>query len=136
MEYSNEGSEVDGANSSEDVLRIWVCNVPAWAHQSSVLWAFSVFFWERPTSGAQRESETTVVRVAAVSLFGVKSQETALTAPEGAGGSELSCFFLARGAILPFFHGNSVQLIGLEAVASPLARCAVSDFLPVPLGQM
>ena len=46
-----------------------------------------------------------------------------------------SCYCLTIGAILPYLHGNSVQLIGLEVVASPLARCAVSDLDPVPLGQ-
>ena len=46
-----------------------------------------------------------------------------------------SCYCLTRGAITPYLHGNSVQLIGLEGVTSPLARCAVSDLDLVPLGQ-
>ena len=46
-----------------------------------------------------------------------------------------SCYCLMRGAIIPYLHRNSVQLIGLEAVASPLARGAVSVLDPVPLGQ-
>ena len=45
----------------------------------------------------------------------------------------LSCSRLTRGAILPLTYGNGVQLIGLEAVASPLARRAVSVLLPAPL---
>ena len=60
-------------------------------------------------------------------------KKTALTAPEGAG--VLSCFCLTRGAIIPYLQGNGVQLIGLVAVASLLARCAVSDLDPVTLGQ-
>ena len=36
---------------------------------------------------------------------------------------------------MSYLHGNSVQLIGLEAVASPMAPGAVSDLDPVPLGQ-
>ena len=89
VEYSREGSKVDGINPLEALLGIWACNVPVWKHQSSALWACSVPVWERPASGARRESEPTGGRVVALSLFGVKSQETALTAPEGAGGSEL-----------------------------------------------
>ena len=42
VEYSREGSKVDGANPSEAVLGIWVCNVPLWEHQSSALLACSV----------------------------------------------------------------------------------------------
>ena len=53
--------------------------------------------------------------------------------PKGQGAR--SCYCLTRGAILPYLHGNSVQLIRLEAVASPLALRAVSDLDPVPLGQ-
>ena len=53
--------------------------------------------------------------------------------PKGQGAR--SCYCLTRGTILPYLHGNSVQLIGLEAVASPLARCPESDLDPVPLGQ-
>ena len=39
VEYSREGSKVDVDNPSEAVLGIWVCNVPAWEHKSSALWA-------------------------------------------------------------------------------------------------
>ena len=73
-----------------------------------------------------------VSRVVASSLFGVKTQETTLTAPEGAGA--LSCFCLTRGAIFPYLHGNVVHLIRLKAVVPPLARHAVPNLLPVPLG--
>ena len=89
MEYSREGSKVDVANPSEAVLGIRPCNVPVWEHQSSALWAYSVPGWERLASGARREPELTGGRVVALSLFGVKAQGTAPTAPEGAGGSEL-----------------------------------------------
>ena len=51
--------------------------------------------------------------------------------PKGQGA--LSYFFVTRDAILPQIYGNSVQLIGLEAVASPLASRAVSVLLPDPL---
>ena len=37
--------------------------------------------------------------------------------------------------MLPNVYGNSVQLIRLEAVETPLARRAVSGLLPVPLEQ-
>ena len=53
--------------------------------------------------------------------------------PKGQGAR--SCCCLTRGAILSYRYRNSVQLIGLEAVASPLAYCAVSNLDPVPLGQ-
>ena len=89
MEHSREESKVDGANPSEAVLGIWVCDVPVWEHQPSALWARTVPFWERPASGARRESEPTGACVVAWSLFGIKSQETTLAAPEGVGGSEL-----------------------------------------------
>ena len=61
---------------------------PLWKHQSSALWACSVPLWEHQASGAGCESEPTVSRVVASSLFGVKLHETALTAPEGGGGSD------------------------------------------------
>ena len=51
--------------------------------------------------------------------------------PEGQGA--LSCFCLTRDAIIPYTYGNSVQLIRLEAVTSPLARRTVSVLLPAPL---
>ena len=74
MEYSREGSKADGANPSEAVLGIWACNVPVREHQAS---------------GLRCESGPTVSRAVSPSLFIKKTQEAALTAPEGAGGSEL-----------------------------------------------
>ena len=52
--------------------------------------------------------------------------------PKGQGAR--SCYCLTGGEINPYLHGNSVLLIGMEAVASPLARCAVLYLDPVPLG--
>ena len=59
-----------------------------------------------------------------------KSQEAALTAPEGAGGSKL--LLLDERCDSSVELRNSVQLIGLEAVASPRAHRAVSVLLPAP----
>ena len=71
--------------------------------------------------------------VVASSLFGVKLQEIALTAPEGTGA--LGCFCLTRGAIVQYFYVDRVQLIRLKDVASRLASRAVLDLLPVSLEQ-
>ena len=49
----------------------------------------SVPLWERPASGARRESEPTGGRVVALSLFDAKLREADLAAPERIGGSEL-----------------------------------------------
>ena len=72
-----EGSKVDGANPSEAVLGIWVCSVPVWEHQSSAHWARSALLWERPASGARRESEPTGAPVVALLLFGLSGSRCA-----------------------------------------------------------
>ena len=71
--------------------------------------------------------EPTVSCVVASLRFGVKSQKTVRTPPEGTGA--LSCFCLTSGAILPYTYGNSVRLVRLETVASPLSRRAVPNRL-------
>ena len=106
---------------------------PCWdvqEHQASPVRACNVLVREHQATGSRCESELTVSRVVSPSLF-IKAQEAALTAPEGTEGSAL--FLLTRDEILRQIYGNNVQLIGLEAVASPPARRGVSIFLPVPL---
>ena len=92
--FERKGQNVNGVkNSLEAVLEILVTNVPVEEQQFSALWAGSVPFWERRASGTRRESEPTGGRVVVLSLFRVKSRETAFAAPEGAGGLGL---FLSR----------------------------------------
>ena len=133
VEYSREGSNVHGADPSEAVLGVWACNVPVWEQHFSVLWACSIPVWERPASGARRKSQPTGGRVVALSLFGVRIATTCQLRLKGQGAR--SCYCLTRGVILPYIHGNSTLLIGLEVVSSPLAHCAVSDLDLVALGQ-
>ena len=89
MEYSREGSKADGANPPGAVLIIWACNVPVREHQASAVRACNVLVREHQASGSRSESGRTVSHVVSPSLLGEKSQEAALTAPEGAGGSKL-----------------------------------------------
>ena len=82
VDYSKEGSKA--------VLeKFRACNVPVLEHQAWALWACGVSLREHEVSGARRESDPSVSCVVASSLVGIKPQETALTAPEGASGSEL-----------------------------------------------
>ena len=117
VEYSREGLNADGANPSEAVLGIWACNIPVREHQASAVCACNVPVREHQASGARCESEPTVSRLVSPSLFGEKSEEADLTAPEGAGGSKL--LLLEERCDSSVGYGNSVQLIGQEAVASP-----------------
>ena len=74
------------------MLEIWAWNVPVREHQSSAGRACDVLVREHQASESQCESGPTVSRVVSLSLFGEKSQEASLTAPEGAGGSTLLPF--------------------------------------------
>ena len=126
-------SNTDGANPSVASLDRWVCNVPLSEHQSSALWACIVPL--RNTRPREYDAGPSPRFLASWPLrsLAYNRKITAPTAPEGAGAR--SCFCLTRGAIDPQNYGNSIQLTRLEAVASPLARRAVSDILPVPQGQ-
>ena len=73
----------------------------------------------------------TVSSAVSPSLFGEKSKEDALTAPEGAGGFKL--LLLDERCDSSVDIRECVHLLGLEAVASPLARRVVSVLVPAPL---
>ena len=73
-----------------------------------------------------------VSRAVSPSLIGEKPPEADFNCARR-GRGVLSCTCLTRDAILPWSYGNSVQLIRLAAVASPLARRAVSVLLSAPL---
>ena len=72
-----------------------------------------------------------VSRAVSPSLFGEKSQEDALAASEGEGASRLLLFDERCVSFVDI--RDSVHALGLEAVASPLARRVVSVLVPAPL---
>ena len=119
VEYSREGSNADGANPSEAVLRIWAFNVPGREHHASAVRDYNVPVREHQASIVRacnvpvREHQASAGRACNVPVrntrppnhnaspdprflapcprrsLAKKPLKLLLTAPEGAGGSKL-----------------------------------------------
>ena len=146
MEYSREGSKADGANPSEAVLGIWACTTPSGNTRPRQFGpvmsssgntrprqfgpVMSPFGNTRPRDYDASPDPRFLAPCPRGSLAKYR-QKLPLTVPEGAEGSKMLLFDERCDSSVDY--GNSVQLIMLEDVASPLARRAVSVLLPAPL---